>query len=166
MGRRATCFPSSNPRRAERSGRNQKGARPDETLIDVGLTRLVWQRANYCCEYCQLPQEYDDRPFEIDRIVSRKHRGPSVASNLALSCFRCNAFQGTDISGRDRVTRKLTRLFDPRRHKWMRHFRWEGPYLVGRMPIGRVTIEVLNITDLLRVELREELIEEGLFPPA
>jgi hypothetical protein len=34
------------------------------------------------------------------------------------------------------------------------------------MPIGRVTIEVLNITDLLRVELREELIEEGLFPPA
>jgi hypothetical protein len=133
--------------------------------MDAALTRLVWQRANHCCEYCQLSQEYDDRPFEIDHIISRKHRGPGVASNVALSCFRCNAFKGSDISGRDRLTRKLTPLFNPRRHKWLRHFRWEGAYLVGRTPIGRVTVEVLNINDPFRVELREELMEEGLFPP-
>ena len=35
------------------------------------------------CEYCQMPQAFDDASFEIDHIVSRKHHGPTVASNLA-----------------------------------------------------------------------------------
>ena len=134
--------------------------------MEVALTRLVWLRAKHCCEYCQLSQEYDDRPFEIDHIISRKHRGPGVASNLALSCFRCNSFKGSDISGRDRITRTLVPLFNPRRHKWSRHFRWEGSYIIGRTAIGRVTVAVLNINDPFRVELRAELIKEGLFRPA
>jgi 5-methylcytosine-specific restriction endonuclease McrA len=86
--------------------------------MDVALTRLVWQRAKHCCEYCQLSQQFDDRPFEIDHIISRKHQGAGVAGNLALSCFRCNSFK-----------------------------------------------EVLNINDPLRVELREALLAEDLFPP-
>jgi len=56
--------------------------------MDAALVRLVWQRAGGCCEYCQLSQEWDDRPFEIDHIISKKHQGPTVAGNLALSCFR------------------------------------------------------------------------------
>jgi hypothetical protein len=56
------------------------------------------------------------------------------------------------------------RLFNPRRHKWARHFRWDGPLLVGRTPIGRVTVHVLGMNDPIRVALRQELIEEGLFP--
>jgi len=32
--------------------------------MDAALIRLVWQRAKGCCEYCQLSQEWDDRPFE------------------------------------------------------------------------------------------------------
>jgi hypothetical protein len=60
----------------------------------------------------------------------------------------------------------LIPLFNPRRHKWNRHFRWKGPLLLGRTPIGRVTIQVLAINEALRVALREELIAEGLFPPA
>jgi hypothetical protein len=54
------------------------------------LIRLVWQRANGCCEYYQLSQEWDDGPFEIDHIISREHQGPTVVGNLALSCFRCS----------------------------------------------------------------------------
>jgi hypothetical protein len=134
--------------------------------MDAALTRLVWQRAEGRCEYCQLHQDYDDRPFEIDHIRSRKHHGPTVANNLALSCFRCNSFKGSDISSIDKITRKLTPLFNPRRHKWATHFRWEGPYLVGRTAIGRVTVALLHINDEYRVELREMLIEEGVFPPA
>ncbi len=57
----------------------------------------------------------------------------------------------------------LTSLFNPRRHRWPRHFRWQGAYLIGRSPIGRVTIALLNINDRFRVALREMLIEEGLF---
>ncbi|MGA7500565.1 MAG: HNH endonuclease signature motif containing protein [Isosphaeraceae bacterium] len=133
--------------------------------MDAALIRLVWKRAEDCCEYCQLSQEWDERPFEIDHIISKKHQGPTVAGNLALSCFRCNSFKGSDISGRDRNTRKLTPLFNPRRHKWARHFRWQGAYLIGRTPVGRVTVALLHINDRYRVELREQLIEEGVFPP-
>jgi hypothetical protein len=133
-------------------------------LMNAALFRLVWRRAKDCCEYCQMPQQFDRTPFEIGHIISEKHKGPTVAGNLCLSCFYCNSFKGSDIGSLDAVTRKLTPLFNPRRHKWSRHFRWEGPYLVGRTAIGRVTAEVLKINDPFRVELREELMAEGLFP--
>src|SRR5689334_17940587 len=93
----------------------------------------------------------------------RSTMGLTVSSNLALSCFHCNSFKGSNIGGRDLLTHKFSRLFNPRRHKWNRHFHWEGAYLRGRTAVGRVTINVLNINDPLRVELRQELIEEGIF---
>jgi hypothetical protein len=133
--------------------------------MDVALIRLVWRRANGLCEYCRLPQAFDDRPFEIDHIIAEKHHGPTAAGNLALSCFRRNSFKGSDISGRDRRTRKLTPLFNPRRHKWAKHFRWQGAYLMGRTAVGRVTVDVLRINEPFRLELREELMAEGVFPP-
>ena len=81
--------------------------------MDAALSRQVWRRANGRCEYCQLSQEFDDRAFEIDHIRSRKHLGLTVASNLSLSCFRCNSFKGSDISGRDSKTGKLAALYNP-----------------------------------------------------
>ena len=134
--------------------------------MERALEDLVWQRAGRCCEYCHMSQDHDDTPFEIDHIIARKHGGPTVAGNLALSCFFCNSFKGSDLSGLTPGTRKLTPLFNPRRHKWSRHFRWDGPQLVGRTAIGRVTVAVLRINDPFRVELRAGHIEEGLFPPA
>jgi len=41
--------------------------------------------------------------------------------------------------------------------------RWKGAYLIGRTPIGRVTVALLHIDHELRVEPRESLIAEGLF---
>jgi hypothetical protein len=134
--------------------------------MNAALTRRVWTRAGERCEYCQMPQEFDPTPFEIDHIISEKHKGPTVAGNLCLSCFYCNSFKGSDISSLDVATRKLTPLFNPRRHKWLRHLQWEGAYLVGRTAIGRVTVELLRINDRFRVEFRERLMREGLFPPA
>jgi hypothetical protein len=110
-----------------------------------------------------MPQAADDAPFEIDHVIARKHLGPTVASDLCLSCYYYNSFKGSDIASLDRKTRKLTPLFNPRRHNWPAHFRWQGPYLIGRTPIGRVTIALLQINEGVRVELREELIGEGLF---
>jgi len=133
--------------------------------MDAALERLVWRRARRRCEYCQIPQEFDDGPFEIDHIIARKHGGRTVRGNLALSCFHCNSHKGPNIASRAPRTRKLTPLFNPRRHKWSAHFRWEGATLVGRTAIGQVTIRVLNINDPFRVALRETLMEEGVFPP-
>jgi hypothetical protein len=89
----------------------------------------------------------------------------TVFSNLVLSCLHANSHRGPNIAGIDRVSRKVTRLFNPRRHRWPRHFRWDGPFLVGRTAIGRVTIAVLAMNDPAEVEVREALIDEGLFPP-
>jgi hypothetical protein len=49
---------------------------------------------------------------------------------------------------------------------WHRHFRWDGPLLIGRTAIGRTTIHVLSINLDIRVAQRQLLIEIGEFPPA
>ncbi len=134
--------------------------------MDEALEQMVWQRAQQRCEYCQLPQECSRVSFEIDHIISRKHRGPTIASNLAGSCFYCNTFKGPNLSGIDDQTGKIVRLFHPRRHKWSAHFRWDGPVLVGKTPIGRATINVLVINHPARLAAREALIMEGVFPPS
>jgi hypothetical protein len=58
--------------------------------MDAALVRQVWLRARDCCEYCRMSQDLDDTPFEIDHIIAKKHDGPTVAGNLALSCFWWN----------------------------------------------------------------------------
>src|SRR5436190_24342012 len=109
--------------------------------MDDSLSEAVRQRATDACEYCQMPQKYYPTvTFPIDHIIARQHGGPTVLSNLALSCLHCNSHKGPNIAGLDPVTKKLTKLFNPRRHKWERHFRWQGPLLLPRTAVGRVTI--------------------------
>jgi HNH endonuclease len=130
------------------------------------LEDLVWQRAGNRCEYCQLAvQSIPDLAFEIDHVIAKKHRGLTRAGNLCLACFACNNHKQANIAGIDPATKKLTPLFHPRRHKWAKHFRWDGPILVGLTPIGRVTVIVLEINLDYRVDLRQSLIDEGVFPP-
>lgn len=133
--------------------------------MNLRLERLVRRRARLICEYCEMPQEYDDLPFEIDHILARKHGGQTVARNLALACFPCNNHKGPNIAGRDPRTGRIVRLFHPRRHKWHQHFQWDDAFLIGRTSIGRATIAVLEINLAYRVTLRQALIAESLFPP-
>ena len=133
--------------------------------MDEGLVRLVRERAQNACEYCLLPQWAHPIRFEIDHIIARQHHGPTTAGNLALSCLHCNSYKGPNIAGIDPLSRKLSRLFHPRRHTWGRHFRWHGPVLVGRTAVGRTTIDVLNMNHPEVVALREALRAEGRFPP-
>jgi hypothetical protein len=133
--------------------------------MERSLQKLVRQRAGDRCEYCQMPQSSDPISFEIDHIISENHEGETKASNLCLCCFACNRYKGPNIAGIDPKTRKIVPLFNPRRHKWPRHFRWDGPLLVGITPGGRATVRVLKINLDHRVGFRRELIEEGVFPP-
>src|SRR5437899_3087404 len=100
--------------------------------MDEQLVRLVRARAHGCCEYCQLPESASSIGFEIDHIVAQQHGGPTGASNLALACFADNHHKGPNLAGIDPKTGKRSWLFNPRRHKWSRHFRWTGAVLVGR----------------------------------
>jgi hypothetical protein len=134
--------------------------------MDSALIEQIWRQAHDKCEYCRLPPVHSLLTFEIDHVIPRKHGGQTRLSNLALSCFYCNSFKGSDLTGLDPKTGRLTKLFHPRRHQWTRHFRWEGPMLVGRTAIGRTTVAVLRINIPLRVEQREMLIQAGLFHPS
>ena len=132
--------------------------------MDAALIRLVWQRAHALCEYCRIPQGYDPVLFEIDHIIARKHRGVTREGNLALACYACNLHKGPNLTGRDPSTGRIVRLFHPRRHRWARHFRWNGALLLGRTAIGRTTIATLKINAQHRVEFREVLLAEGTLP--
>ena len=129
--------------------------------MDNALRRLVRERALDRCEYCRVHQDDDSfYRFAMDHIISEQRGGQTVAGNLAMSCFRCNLHKGPNIAGRDRKTGKLVPLFYPRRHKWSHHFEWDGPRLVGRTAIGRVTIVILAINHPDAVALRESLLQE------
>jgi hypothetical protein len=133
--------------------------------MDPALRQGVRRRADRCCEYCRLPEAYSFiQPFQVEHIIARKHRGPTALANLALACDRCNLHKGTDLTAIDPLTRLLVRLFHPRRMKWSRHFRWDGPVLKGSTPTGRATIALLQINHEDRVALRQDLIDEGLLP--
>jgi hypothetical protein len=130
--------------------------------MDAELRQRVWQRAAQRCEYCQVPAEVALLPFQIDHIIAEKHGGPTIADNLALSCERCNSHKGPNIAGY--LDGRHVPLFNPRQDQWVDHFEWEGPVLMGKTPVGKVTIEVLAINLPYRIALRTALIEEGIFP--
>jgi hypothetical protein len=132
--------------------------------MDAALERLVWERANGRCEYCQFPAEISLLPFQLDHIIAEKHGGPTTADNLALSCERCNSHKGPNIAGY--LDARHVPLFNPRLDLWSDHFEWSGAVLVGKTPIGQVTVEVLAINLPYRIALRTALIAEGIFPPS
>jgi hypothetical protein len=130
------------------------------------LEDLVWRCADGRREYCQVSQHQLDLPFEVDHVISEHHLGLTQSKNLCLACFACNHHKGPNIAGVDPKTKKIVPQFHPRRHKWSWHFRWDGPVLQGRTPSGRATVIVLRINLDHRIDLRQGLIEEGVFPPA
>jgi hypothetical protein len=130
------------------------------------IRALVRSRADQRCEYCRLHERDEPLyPFHIEHIVSKKHHGGDDPRNLAWSCHECNLAKSSNLSGRDFVTGRVVLLFNPRRQRWKRHFRWEGARLVGLTECGRATIDVLNINEPERIDLRELLVVAGLFPP-
>ena len=84
-----------------------------------------------------------------------------MESNLALACPHCNRFKGPNIAGLDPESGHPIRLFHPRTDAWTEHFEFDGPRIIGRTSIGRVTVHVLamNADDLLLI--RVELLKEG-----
>jgi 5-methylcytosine-specific restriction endonuclease McrA len=123
--------------------------------MSPGTKAFVRQRAGNRCEYCQLHQ--DDSPLaalHIEHIVPKAHGGSDHIDNLALACIDCNLFKGTNLTGIDPQSGKVTRLFHPRQDRWDGHFDWDGIYLTGKTALGRTTIRVLHINSEDQLALR------------
>ncbi|MFO0960610.1 MAG: HNH endonuclease signature motif containing protein [Isosphaeraceae bacterium] len=128
------------------------------------LDQRVRKRARYRCEYCKIPALVSELTFPLDHIIAQQHGGETTFENLALSCPHCNYHKGPNLAGIDPQTRKLTRLFTPRRNRWASHFGWDGSMILGKTAVGRTTLYVLDMNHPDRAEVRRLLIEAGLFP--
>lgn len=82
--------------------------------VPAGLRRLVAERAEGLCEYCLINQQDTFLGCQIDHVISEKHGGRTVQSNLALACVFCNRFKGSDIATRLARTGHVCRFFNPR----------------------------------------------------
>jgi hypothetical protein len=129
--------------------------------MDVETRRFVRVRAQHRCEYCGLHQNDSPLgPLQIEHVLPKKHGGGDDRENLALACVDCNLHKGTNIAGLDPGTGSLTPLFNPRLHAWDEHFVWVGMEIRGITPIGRVSVRVLDLNNVDRIELRRILANE------
>jgi len=124
----------------------------------------ITRRAGNRCEYCHLAQEWEPFAiFHIEHVIAQQHLDNDSDDNLCLACSHCNLHKGPNLAGLDPLhPDTLVALYHPRRDNWEDHFVWNGASLQGKTPMGRATIHVLAINSAERVELREELIDEGV----
>ncbi len=59
--------------------------------MDEALRDFVRQRAANRCEYCGLPAEYTEAPFQLDHIIAEKHHGPTVEGTWLGVAFTATA---------------------------------------------------------------------------
>lgn len=132
--------------------------------MNISIRRLVRERASKCCEYCLIHEDDVLLPHEADHIISEKHGGETTLENLALACFYCNRYKGSDIASIDPVTEALTPLFNPRTQTWEEHFRLEGVQIVPLTAEGRVTERILQFNHPDRLFERQILRDAGIYP--
>jgi 5-methylcytosine-specific restriction endonuclease McrA len=87
--------------------------------------------------------------------------------NLALACQGCNNHKYNRTQSVDPVANQVVPLFHPRRHEWHEHFTWDECFelVIGLTPIGRATIEALQLNRHEVVKLRRLLYAAGEHPP-
>jgi len=136
----------------------------NQPRILASLRREVRERAEERCEYCLLSETQAVLPHEPDHLIALKHGGQTISENLALACFECNRFKGSDIASVDTITGELVGLFNPRRQRWFEHFRLNGPQIIPLTPVGRVTSRLLRLNLPSRVEVRGQLIAQARYP--
>lgn len=136
--------------------------------IPIAIRREVMERALGRCEYCGSPRNVCPDPFSVEHIIPRALGGANTIENYALSCQGCNNIKATFIEATDPITGSIVPLYHPRQHRWSEHFVWsdDALSLIGRTPIGRATVERLQLNREGVVNLRSLLIAVGKHPPA
>jgi len=129
------------------------------------LRQQVIQRADSRCEYCLLHQDDESiYAHEIDHVIAEKHYGQTILSNLALACFYCNRYKGSDIASIDPLSDLIVPFFNPRKQIWSEHFVLDGPLIVPLTAEGRVTVRILQVNRSKIVLRRTYLIQLDRYP--
>ena len=135
--------------------------------IPISVQNLVKERSRGYCEYCYAPSGFSPDTFPIEHIIPLSLNGNSEPENLAQSCDGCNGHKYTRISHIDPLTQQKSRLFHPRTDYWPDHFQWneDETIILGITPIGRATVDLLNVNRPGNINLRKLLKQAGLHPP-
>ena len=137
------------------------------TDISASLRARIVEQAGNRCGYCRAHQQHVYETLHIEHLEPRAHGGGNNEENLWLACALCNRAKSDQTHGRDSVTGRRVRLFNPRQQEWKRHFRWseDGTEIIGHTVCGRATVEALNMNSDLAVLVRLNWIKVGWHPP-
>jgi hypothetical protein len=135
------------------------------TRIPNALRRIVTERAGGFCEYCRAHQRYIIF-MEIDHIQPEAAEGLTVEGNLCLACTGCNDSKHDYQTGIDPLTQQSHPLYNPRTQLWGEHFQWSADFslIIGKTPVGRATIERLDMNRALMVAVRPDWRKIGWTP--
>lgn len=128
------------------------------------IKRLVHERAQGCCEYCQTCEANTGQAMHIEHIDPD---GDDTPDNLCLSCSNCNLSKSDAKTAVDPETGESVPLFNPRQQEWKTHFVWanNGLVLQGLTPIGRAMVVRLKMNQDRVVVARRRWIQGGFHPP-
>jgi hypothetical protein len=134
--------------------------------VPAAVRRAVEAQARGLCEYCRSPAKYSPQSFSVEHILPRSQGGKPVPENLALSCQGCNNHKYAKTAGIDPISGSSVPLFHPRQHQWRQHFTWneDSSRVIGLTPIGRATVEALQLNREGLVNLRQLLFAVGQHP--
>lgn len=137
------------------------------TKRKISFRQFVVQRALGRCEYCRSPAAFAHQRFSLEHIRPRSRKGKRSPGNTALSCQGCNNHKYNRMKACDPISMEMVPLFHPRRHRWKDHFAWsdDATQILGLTPIGRATVEALQLNREPLVNLRRVLVEAGEHPP-
>ena len=135
--------------------------------ISEHLRRQVTERAGNFCEYCHSSELVTGGPFHVEHIRPEVLGGVTEADNLAYACARCNLHKGQRVRSYVVVCFFFVFSFNPRRQRWVRHFRWsvDGTRVIGRTLTGRCTVIALQINHPTIVRTRSLWVSCGIHPP-
>jgi hypothetical protein len=139
---------------------------PDRRVTTKQRQRVA-ERASNRCEYCQTPNSFSVKSFEVEHITPRVKGGRTILANLAFACPGCNSFKHMKTTGRDPISREIVQLYNPRQDKWREHFAWSDDVLqvVGLTAVGRATIVTLHLNRPGLMNLRYALFAVSKHPP-
>lgn len=137
------------------------------THIAPEVRQRVADASRHHCGYCQTQEAIIDMPLEIDHIVPEAAGGASDEANLWLACPRCNQHKCAQTHAVDKETGERVPLFNPCRQRWQDHFSWGqgGLYIRGLTPIGRATVEALQMNNPFAVRARQVWTAWAWHPP-
>lgn len=138
-----------------------------KTTIPSRLRKLIRAQGQYRCGYCRSAETVTGISLEIEHLIPEAAGGASDEKNLWLACVTCNKIKSAQTHGRDPVSGRRVRLFNPRTQSWKEHFAWsaDGTEIIGKTSCGRATIIALQLNRLQLVIARRHWVTADLHPP-